>query len=155
MGRCLPNCSNRCAIPSRPWCAIPVRLVGGWLSWQLCPRSGCFGWLVADELAAGAMGSRREYLRALAKMALRQDSRPTVTPRATLVPVFSGFLLRRILLLRAKDGSSRRDWRRLAQGSAVSLVVAVALMAAAVRGLAQPPGTGSDGSSRRGKRADG
>ena len=31
--------------------------------------------LAADELAAAAMGSKREYLQALAKLALRQDSR--------------------------------------------------------------------------------
>ena len=43
MDRCLPNCSNRCAIPSRPWCAITARLVGRWSSWQLDPRSVCSG----------------------------------------------------------------------------------------------------------------
>jgi len=110
--------------------------------------------LAADELAAAALGSKREYLQALAKLALRQDSRLAVTPPAALLPVFSGFLLRRIVMLRAKDGSMRRNWRLLMQGSALGLVAAVALFATAIRGLAQPPETESDGSIRVAKATD-
>jgi hypothetical protein len=110
--------------------------------------------LAADELAAVAMGNSWEYLRALAKLALRQDCLSEVTPRTALVPVFYGFLLKRIVMLRAKDGSTRRDWRRLAQGSAVSLVVVVALFANGIRGLAEPPEAKGDGSSGVSKSTD-
>jgi beta-lactamase regulating signal transducer with metallopeptidase domain len=97
--------------------------------------------LAADELAAAAMGSKQEYLQALAKLALRQDSRPAAAPPAALLPVFSGFLLRRMVMLRAKDGSLHRDWRLLMQGSAMGLVAAITLLATAIRGLAEPPAT--------------
>jgi hypothetical protein len=110
--------------------------------------------LAADELAAAAMGSKREYLQALAKLPLRQDSRSAVTPPAALLPVFSGFLLRRIVMLRAKDGSMHRNWRLLTQGSALGLVATVTLFATAIRGLAQPPETESDGSIRVAKATD-
>jgi beta-lactamase regulating signal transducer with metallopeptidase domain len=105
--------------------------------------------LAADELAAAAMGSKREYLQALAQLALRQDSRPAaIPPAAALLPVFSGFLLRRLVMLRAMDGSMQRNWRLLTQGSAVSLVVAATLLVTAIRGMAEPPGPESDGSIR-------
>jgi hypothetical protein len=52
--------------------------------------------MAADELAASAIGSRTEYLCALSRLALRQDSRPIDGSVGMLLPVFSGFLLRRI-----------------------------------------------------------
>jgi hypothetical protein len=57
-------------------------------------------------------------------------------------------------MLRAKDGSTRCRWRRLTKGSAVALVMAVALLAATMRGLAEPPKTESDGSIRVAKATD-
>jgi beta-lactamase regulating signal transducer with metallopeptidase domain len=110
--------------------------------------------LAADETAAAVMGSKREYLQALAKLALRQDSRPPEVPPPALVPVFSGFLLRRIAMLRAKDGSLHRNWRLLTQGCALGLVAAVTLSATAIRGLADPPEPENDGSIRVAKAND-
>jgi hypothetical protein len=110
--------------------------------------------LAADEMAAAAMGSKREYLRALARLALRQDSRTTGTPPTALVPVFSGFLLRRMVMLRAKDGSMHRNWRLLAQGIALGMVAAAALLSTAIRGLAEPPQKESDSSIRVAKATD-
>jgi hypothetical protein len=57
-------------------------------------------------------------------------------------------------MLRAKDGSLQRNWRILTQGSALSVVVAVTLLATAIRGLAEPPETESDGSIRVAKATD-
>jgi beta-lactamase regulating signal transducer with metallopeptidase domain len=104
--------------------------------------------LAADELASAAIGSRPEYLQSLANLALRHDNRRMEMPPAALLPVFSGFLLRRIAMLRAKDGSLHRNWRLLTQGTALTLVAAVTLFATAIRGLADPPETQSDGSIR-------
>ncbi|HMC10029.1 MAG TPA: M56 family metallopeptidase, partial [Pirellulaceae bacterium] len=141
-----------------PWRLVAALLVAlhwgqplmHWLRGQLLLAQE----LAADELAAAAVGSKREYLRALAKLALLQDSRPAVTSRTAILPVFSGFLLRRIDMLRAMDGSTRRDWRRLTQGTAIALVVVVAILAAAMRGLAEPPETEPDGSIRVAKATD-
>src|SRR6185295_348165 len=73
---------------------------------------------------------------------------------SALLPVFSGYLLRRIVMLRAMDGSTRRNWRRFTQGTAIALVVVVAILAAAIRGLAEPPETEPDGSIRVAKATD-
>lgn len=101
--------------------------------------------LAADELAAAAIGSRAEYLRALVQITLRQDQRPIGGPMEMLLPVFSGFFMRRIEMLRAKDCSLPRP---LWQGSAIALVIAISLATTALRGLAQPPEKDEDGSIR-------
>src|SRR5207237_7510666 len=94
--------------------------------------------LAADELAAGAVGNRADYLRALAQLALRQDGRRRMSPAESLLPVFSGFLIRRIEMLRAKDCSVRGGPRRLVQWSAIGLLIAIAASTTALRGLAEP-----------------
>src|SRR5204863_9522764 len=99
-------------------------------------------------LAAAAIGSRGEYLRALAQLALRQDGRPLGGPTEMLLPVFSGFLMRRIEMLRAKDCSRRYPSRPILQWSAIGLLVAIAASTTALRGLAQPPEKEEDGSVR-------
>jgi hypothetical protein len=104
--------------------------------------------LAADELAASALGSRREYLRALTRLALRHDAHPTDGSVAALVPVFSGFLLRRIDMLRAKDCSTNRKSRPIMQWTAIALLALTAAATAALRGLEQPPETQADGSVR-------
>jgi BlaR1 peptidase M56 len=104
--------------------------------------------MAADELAAAAVGSRAEYLQAITRLALRQDSRPLDGSVGLLLPVFSGFLLRRIDMLRAKDGSARRGLRQTLQWSAIAIVALTAAGTTALRGLAQPPEGEADGSVR-------
>jgi beta-lactamase regulating signal transducer with metallopeptidase domain len=108
--------------------------------------------MAADELAASALGSRAEYLHSLTSLALRHDSRPIDGSVGTVVPVFSGFLVRRIEMLRAMDGSTRRPATRpLLQWTAIALVVAAAAVTMAIRGLAQPPDGQADKSIRVGR----
>jgi beta-lactamase regulating signal transducer with metallopeptidase domain len=115
-----------------------------WLRWQLALAQE----LAADELAAAAVGSRAEYLRAIARLALQQESRPIAGSMGALLPVFSGFLLRRIAMLRAKDGRASRGWRRPLQWSAMGIVIFAAIATTAIRGLAEPPDREADGSVR-------
>jgi hypothetical protein len=110
--------------------------------------------MAADELAAVAMGGKRQYLQALAKLALRQEGGQAINAPVALLPVFSGFLLRRMVMLRAQDGSLRRNWRLLMQGCAIGLVSVVALMATAIRALAEPPDNEGDRSIRVAKATD-
>jgi beta-lactamase regulating signal transducer with metallopeptidase domain len=128
-------------------CAQPLVY---WLRWQLMLAQE----LAADDIAAAAIGERTQYLQALTRLALRLDSRPIDRPAPMLLPVFSGFLLRRIEMLRAKDGSTHSRRLPLLQGSAVATLVAVTLVATAVRGLAQPPGAPADESVRVAKAKD-
>lgn len=104
--------------------------------------------MAADELAASAVGDRAGYLRALSRLALRQDARPTDGPMHMLLPVFSGFLLRRIEMLRAKDGSAGRGLRLIMQWSAIAGLVVAAASTAALRGLAEPPDSKDDQADR-------
>jgi Zn-dependent protease with chaperone function len=90
--------------------------------------------LIADALAAGVAGGRPAYLRALARMALRQDerfmagvARPFLTDRGTLV--------RRVAMLRVTDDG--RPVGRAVRWSLTGLVVVATLAASAVRGPAQ------------------
>jgi beta-lactamase regulating signal transducer with metallopeptidase domain len=104
--------------------------------------------IAADELAAAAIGSRVEYLHAISKLALRQDGRSMAGPTAMLLPIFTGFLLRRIEMLRATDGSTRRVFRLTWQWSAIAILIAAAASTTAIRGLAQQPDAKTDGSAR-------
>ncbi len=115
-----------------------------WLRWQLTLAQE----LAADELAATAIGSRADYLQAIARLALQQESQPIAGSMGALLPVFSGFLLRRIAMLRAKDGRASRVWRRPVQWSAMGIVVFAAIATTAIRGLAEPPDREADGSVR-------
>src|SRR5262245_17747592 len=115
-----------------------------WLRWQLTLAQE----LAADELAAAAVGSRAKYLQAIARLALQQEGRPIEGSMAALLPVFSGFLLRRIAMLRAKDGRAGRGWRQPLQWSAMGIVIFAAIATIAIRGLAEPPERDADGSVR-------
>ncbi|MBC8353311.1 MAG: M56 family metallopeptidase [Planctomycetes bacterium] len=104
--------------------------------------------LAADELAVTVVG-RRCYLRSLSKLAIRRDEQIRCNGRPDLLPVFSGHLMRRIKMLRSKDGSSlktdskqRTLWTAVASTAIITLGVATL----AVRGFAEPP-TNSDNES--------
>jgi beta-lactamase regulating signal transducer with metallopeptidase domain len=92
--------------------------------------------LAADALAAEAAGGRVTYLRALARMALRQDecwaagmARPLLSDRRTL--------LRRIAMLRVTEDV--RPLSRAVRWGMAGMLVLTALGASAVRGPAQTP----------------
>ncbi len=94
--------------------------------------------LAADALAASCVGGRGPYLRALARLLLRQDDRPLPWPaRAFLSP--SGTLLRRIGMLRVKDDFSRRPRSRSAAAFLFVVLTAGAVAISALRGPAQQP----------------
>jgi beta-lactamase regulating signal transducer with metallopeptidase domain len=139
----------RCDYTSRLAAALIVALqwtqpLAYWLRRQLIISQE----LAADDLAVSALGSRTEYLRALANLALRHDARATDGPVAALMPVFSGFLLRRIDMLRAKDCSLHRKPQPIMQWTAIALLALTAAATTALRSLAQPPEMQSDGSVR-------
>jgi beta-lactamase regulating signal transducer with metallopeptidase domain len=110
--------------------------------------------MAADELAASVLGNRTEYLHALSRLALRQDGRPIDRSVGLVLPVFSGFLVRRIEMLRAKDGSTCRAIRPLLQWTAIGLMVAATAGTTAIRGLAQKPEGQSNGSIPAGRTSD-
>jgi beta-lactamase regulating signal transducer with metallopeptidase domain len=90
--------------------------------------------LAADALAAPAAGGRAAYLRALARLALRQDrvfaagvARPFLSDRNSL--------LRRVAMLRVTEDG--RPLSRAARWGLAGLLVAAAAGASAVRGTAQ------------------
>ncbi|HEY1379744.1 MAG TPA: M56 family metallopeptidase, partial [Gemmataceae bacterium] len=90
--------------------------------------------LAADALAAAVAGGREMYLRALARLALRQDAalvagaaRPFLSDR--------GSLLRRVAMLRVTDDA--RPLGRAVQWGMAVVLIAAALAASAVRGPAQ------------------
>ncbi len=95
--------------------------------------------LAADTLAATLAGGRRRYLRALSRIALRQDDRPNVWPGSIALPVSSRFLMRRIEMLRAKDGSVRDSATKTTQWVSIVALVLVSVGTTAIRCAAQKP----------------
>ena len=97
--------------------------------------------LAADELAAAVVG-RRCYLRSLSKLAIRRDDLIRCNGRPDLMPVFSGHLMRRIKMLRSRDGNPLKiDAKQRAIWSAVAstAIITLGVAAIAVRGFAEPP----------------
>lgn len=103
--------------------------------------------LAADELAAAAAGGPAIYLRALSELAVRlddgrgHDSRLRAEP--IVLPALSSHLMRRIAMLRSKEGSTAggrvREARRSAAGVlAAGLIVLLGMATMALRGSAEP-----------------
>jgi hypothetical protein len=95
--------------------------------------------LSADELAATAAGGRTAYLQALSRLALREDDRSRSGTIAALLPVFSGFLIRRIKMLQSMEGYGVRESRRWPGWIVGGFLVALSVAVASVRGTAAPP----------------
>src|SRR5262249_48943390 len=55
--------------------------------------------MAADALAAGVVGGRGQYVRALARLALRAEGRPAAGPAKLLLSAHGGYLVRRIEML--------------------------------------------------------
>jgi hypothetical protein len=104
--------------------------------------------LAADALAAPVAGGRRPYLFALAQLALRQEGRPVVWPARTFLSTH-GTLMRRILMLRAKE-AARGGWASVpARSLLAALMLGLALGVSALRGPA--PGVAADAPADSGR----
>jgi beta-lactamase regulating signal transducer with metallopeptidase domain len=90
--------------------------------------------LAADALGAHFAGGRSLYLRTLSRMALRQDSRPTCGLAASYLSS-PGTLMRRIQMLRDKDGSTARQLSPL---SRIGVITALAVMVLGLSALRCP-----------------
>jgi hypothetical protein len=92
--------------------------------------------LAADALGAGHAGGRGPYLKALARLALRQDARPVAWPARTFLSP-NGTLMRRVHMLRTKDRFPPYRLHRAVRALAVAVLAAVALGVSALRSPAQ------------------
>jgi beta-lactamase regulating signal transducer with metallopeptidase domain len=92
--------------------------------------------LEADALGARHAGGRDPYLRALARMALRQEGRPLAWPAKAFLSG-TGTLTRRIHVLQSKVLHPERPQPR-ARGLALLLLAAAVLGVSALRSPAQP-----------------
>ncbi len=94
--------------------------------------------LAADALGARFAGGRGPYLRALARLALRQDDRPATGPARAFLSA-GGTLRRRIQMLKTKNQALERPLTWRARLLALGVLAAVGLGASALRGPAQAP----------------
>lgn len=101
--------------------------------------------LSADALAAEAVG-RSMYLRSLSQLAIRKDDRIRHDACAGCLPVFSGYLMRRITILHSREGrmAMRKQGNRTFGSAMISATFLVmGLTALATRGIAQSPNEAS------------
>lgn len=92
--------------------------------------------LAADALGARFAGGRGAYLAALARLALRQDARPALWPGKALFSSH-GTLMRRIHMLRAREGTGHPSSARRGRVLLVSLLVGITAGVSALRSPAQ------------------
>ncbi len=91
--------------------------------------------MAADALAADVIGGRERYLRALARLALRAEGRrPAAGPARLLLSAHGGYLVRRIEMLRSKEGA--RPLSRGARWGLVGTLVVAAALTSSLRGPA-------------------
>jgi beta-lactamase regulating signal transducer with metallopeptidase domain len=88
--------------------------------------------LAADRLAAQAVGSSREYVKALTELALRLD-RERLRAEPAVLPAFSSNLMRRMVMLKSMEGFERRDRRSIAGAAAALAIVLAGIGSVAVR----------------------
>jgi len=69
--------------------------------------------LAADWAAVTILGGRREYLRAIARLALHQQDRPLAWPARSFLPTRTTFLRRIAMLRDAGVGPERRTLRQV------------------------------------------
>ena len=95
--------------------------------------------LAADALAGQVVG-RKRYLRTLSALALKRDDNDVCFSRVSLHPVFSGYLIRRIKMLKTQQNRSYTKERLTARLFAASLVMIVGSLTLVVGGAAQTLG---------------
>jgi Zn-dependent protease with chaperone function len=106
--------------------------------------------LAADRLAATVMGGTGVYLRAMSELALRLDDdrrrnsgafrQRRLRAEPMVLPTFSSFLMRRIAMLRSKDGSMGHGRRSVAGVVAAGLIALTGVATMALRGSAESVG---------------
>jgi beta-lactamase regulating signal transducer with metallopeptidase domain len=109
--------------------------------------------LAADTLGARFAGGRKSYLAALAGLALRQDGRTIGWPARTFLSS-GGTLMRRLQMLRAKDGVQERSMPYVGRAFLAALLAAVAVGASALRNPAQKAGDNDAGQAGVGVNSD-
>jgi beta-lactamase regulating signal transducer with metallopeptidase domain len=87
--------------------------------------------MAADLLAARQVGGRREYIRALARLALCREQAGTGVPSPLLLSAHGGVLIRRIQMLRNTEEA--RPQSRTVRGLALAILAGSALFASAMR----------------------
>jgi hypothetical protein len=92
--------------------------------------------LAADALGAAHSGGRGPYLKALARLALRQDGRPVGWPARTFLSP-NGTLMRRVHMLRSKDRFPPARLYRTGRALAVAVLAVVAVGVSSLRSPAQ------------------
>jgi beta-lactamase regulating signal transducer with metallopeptidase domain len=105
--------------------------------------------LAADALGARFAGGREPYLAALAGLALRQDGRTIGWPARTFLSS-GGTLMRRLQMLRAKDGVQERSMPYVGRAFLAALLAAVVVSVSALRSPAQKAGGSSTDEGKKG-----
>ena len=95
--------------------------------------------MAADALAGRVVGQRR-YLRTLTSLALRHDNDTTYFSRVGLQPVFSGYLIRRIKMLKSQQNRHYFKEGVMARLSGAALVIVIGTLAFAAGGVTQSLG---------------
>ncbi|MCA9131203.1 MAG: M56 family metallopeptidase, partial [Planctomycetales bacterium] len=90
----------------------------------------------ADQLASQIIG-KKEYVHALSSLALEHEDRKDVFNETGMYPVFSGFLIRRIKMLRRKTEWNGRFESLATRGVAAGLMAVCGMLLLSVRGLTQ------------------
>jgi beta-lactamase regulating signal transducer with metallopeptidase domain len=101
--------------------------------------------LATDRLAATVAGGSTTYLRALSELAIRLDDKTRLRAEPIVLPALSSNLMRRIVMLRSKEGSEGARNHPLASAFAVGLIAVAGLGTMALRGKAdgiEPTPTG-------------
>lgn len=93
--------------------------------------------LMADRIASEVLGSRRDYARGLSLLAMRVDKASSPTMYTGLLSVTSTNLLRRVEMLRAKDGSASSRYEKGVVSWGVPLLVLATVAATGMRASAQ------------------
>jgi hypothetical protein len=99
--------------------------------------------LAADALGARFAGGRSVYLQALSQMALRQDSRPAVGLATSFLSA-PGTLMRRIQMVRDKDGSCARPLSQLGRIGMLAVLTVIVLGVSTIRSPAQKADKNAD-----------
>ena len=93
--------------------------------------------LASDRMAVSRAGGARIYLRSLSRLALDEDTRPYVRSQLSVTPVFAGYLMRRIEMLRAMDCKQNLSARGWLSFVAVASIGLFGIASTAMRGFAE------------------
>jgi hypothetical protein len=92
--------------------------------------------LATDRLAASVVGGGTSYLQALSELAIRLDDPQRLRVEPIVLPALSTHLMRRITMLRSRDGSVDTKRMRILGVAAAMLIALVGAATTALRGAA-------------------